>query len=542
MALAMAGIALAGAARANTVTARWIQLGPGSTAAALTKGAYGDDPASLTPTILARAIVDDLSAGASACPPLVVDGSLKIPMSVRFTGGQVTNTPSSTLAGQSGNGPNAVATTAGYPQYFVSADATAPAAFASGVKKVTVHWGVCEAVVPAGHTTAVLGGVPLKLPAANPRRLLVLGDTGCRLANGNYQNCVSTTDAKPFLFPTMANDEAGFDADLVIHTGDIFYRDTSCRRPDGTEAFPGCDTESSPNYLTWGDTFDSWNADFFAPAVKLLAAAPWVITRGNHESCGRGARGWFALLDPHPFDLANVTCANKTGAAPVTGTTPVYSADFQPAYVVPVGPVNLLVHDSSYANDSAIDVNMAKNDDLDMTALLNRMPKGTYNAIVTHKPLFGLTHKPGPTNSGNYTEQFAYSGNATPGSAFRGGVPPGVAFFLSGHIHSFQYVNFQDNAHYAPQIVVGTGGDNLDKAITPGVPVYTLENQAFTVHDSLTSTTMAQVTNASARWKFGFAVLDRTVEGFTVTIYDNGPIKAGTCGLTLAPRRIVCDR
>ncbi len=51
-----------------------------------------------------------------------------------------------------------------------------------------------------------------------------------------------------------------------------------------------------------GDNWEAWNADFFAPAAKLLAGAPWVFTRGNHESCDRSWRGWFYYLDPRPWD------------------------------------------------------------------------------------------------------------------------------------------------------------------------------------------------------------------------------------------------
>ena len=70
-------MALSGAAHADNVVARWIQLGPGSSAAALANGQYGDQPDSLTPTILARAIVNDVTQG---CPALKVDGALSITM------------------------------------------------------------------------------------------------------------------------------------------------------------------------------------------------------------------------------------------------------------------------------------------------------------------------------------------------------------------------------------------------------------------------------------------------------------------------------
>ena len=42
---------------------------------------------------------------------------------------------------------------------------------------------MCEsAPIPAfGHAAADVAGVPLRMPAAHPRRILVIGDTGCRV-------------------------------------------------------------------------------------------------------------------------------------------------------------------------------------------------------------------------------------------------------------------------------------------------------------------------------------------------------------------------
>ena len=45
----------------------------------------------------------------------------------------------------------------------------------------------------------------------------------------------------------------------------------------------------------WGYGEASWRADFLAPASPLLAAAPWVMVRGNHDECARG-RGLVAAV------------------------------------------------------------------------------------------------------------------------------------------------------------------------------------------------------------------------------------------------------
>jgi hypothetical protein len=50
----------------------------------------------------------------------------------------------------------------------------------------------------------------------------------------------------------------------VIHVGDYLYREDPC--PAAAQAQCG----GTPS----GDNYGAWNADFFKPAAKLLAAAP----------------------------------------------------------------------------------------------------------------------------------------------------------------------------------------------------------------------------------------------------------------------------
>ena len=519
---------------ADTVVQSWIQLGPGSSPESPARGVYGDQPASMTPTILARAIVTDHTAG---CPGLVVDGRLAMKMTMRFNGGQLTHTPGSPGFSNAERG--------GYPTFFVSAEATAPAVFPDGTAKATIAWGLCEAVVPSGHRTARIGDAVLKLPVAAPKRIVLIGDTGCRMARAAQQKCHDPAD---FPFAAVAAQAAKTKPDLIVHAGDYFYRDSDCEVPASGQsaAHPyaeGCDNPASSAYETWGDTFDSWNADLFYPGRKLLDAAPWVMIRGNHESCGRGARGWFALLDPRPFDMANVTCAGGSVAGAVAGDKPVYSADFSPGYLVPAGKVNFLVHDTSYANDIAVDATMARNYDLDLTALLTAMPTNAVTILVTHKPAYGMIG--GSTaSSGNQTEQFTFSGNASSHSVFAGGMPASVAFLLAGHIHQFEYVSFADRVHYAPQLVTGMGGDKLDRTVNPDghSTEYAYRSKPFTVHNAVKSTTETMVTHAFSRAEFGFAVLDRRRNGYAVSVRRVDGTKAGKCTITFRPRDIVCWR
>jgi hypothetical protein len=547
-------------ASASTFT-RWIQLGPGSSAAALQSGGYGDQPASLTPTILARALITSRSGG---CPSTVLEDGTTLAMNARFDAGTLTNLP---LSGTSN--------IAGYPTSFVANPAVGT--FGDGTPAATNDWTVCEAVVPSGHKTATIDGMTLKLPVANPKRILVIADTGCRIAGaGSQQDCHNPSN---FPFNYLANYEAQFAPDLVILVGDYFYRDTTCQPGInnygvGQNQTNNCNSNptTNPSYTPWGDTFDAWNGDLFFPAANLLEAAPWIMVRGNHESCGRGARGWFAMLDPHPYNINQVKCTKVGSLYPApNGTAPTqtakYTGDFTQSYVVPAGPINFIVHDSSFANDSAVDTNMAINYDLDLSALLSQLPSNQFYVYATHKPTYGLVaggYDSSKINGGDFTEQYTFSGNATANSAFADGVvPPQIAFFLSGHIHEFEYVNFTSNTSFAPQLIVGTGGDNLDYTSNPSAPAqYTntsaplsapnttlVTNQYATsaspanidLHTATSGTpTTTGVTNAYAQAEFGFAVLDATATGYQASVYNLGSNRAGRCVITLSPRSIQC--
>ena len=524
--------------------ARWIQMAPGSSVNAILSGSWGDQPTSIFPTILARAVV---SGG--ACPVARLDGRIVVPMRVRFTGASLTDVP-----GHVGSTND----TAGYPQYFVQN--TTPANFASGVPMATTSWAECETVLPYGFKTATIDGVDLKLPVLFPNTILVMADTGCRMAGalaangGNQQNCSSPT-AFPWAF--LASWEATFKPDLIVHVGDWFYRDTNCNN-----TFPGCLDATSPNYETWGDTFDSWNADVLFPAAPLLAVAPWVMTRGNHESCGRGARGWYALLDPYPYKYANVSCAPSSPSTPANGVA-THTADFEPSYVVPAGGVNFLVHDSSLANDSAVTTALAQNYDLDLTNLINAVGPNSINVFATHKPSFGLTYGAQGTaaapddTAGDYTEQAVVAGGTYAASAFANGVPANIGLFLSGHIHQFEYINFADTAHYAPQLIVGVGGTLLDPDLNTGlVPANgTLDPAAYAQTDapfSVNQITGSVVTTLAAKTyghdEFGFALLtvqrngSGAVTGFDAAVYKASSTLAGHCEIVLRPsRNVTCD-
>ena len=94
----------------------------------------------------------------------------------------------------------------------------------------------CEAALPAGTTSASVLGRTLPLPKAEPRRIVVIGDTGCRLqkSSNSYQAC---NDIAQYPFATIAAQAAAWKPDLVIHVGDYHYRENAC--PEGNAGCAG---------------------------------------------------------------------------------------------------------------------------------------------------------------------------------------------------------------------------------------------------------------------------------------------------------------
>ena len=133
----------------------------------------------------------------------------------------------------------------------------------------------CQATPQAAAQHITVAGIALATEPAHLQRIIVIGDTGCRLKGIEAQDC---NDVRRWPFPLVAAHAAARHPDLVIHVGDYYYRETSCPTAES-----GC--AGSPH----GDQWASWDADLFSPVAPLLTAAPWIFVRGNHEQCGRGA-------------------------------------------------------------------------------------------------------------------------------------------------------------------------------------------------------------------------------------------------------------
>ena len=358
----------------------------------------------------------------------------------------------------------------------------------------------CEARIPPGTAQASVGGLALPLPRVRPSRIVVIGDTGCRLKNnGDYQDC-NRLDAYPFA--RIAALAAAWKPDLVVHVGDYHYRENACPADR-----PGC--AGSP----WGYGWDAWDADFFTPGRALLKAAPWVMARGNHESCARAGQGFLRFLDPRPL-LPGRDCNDAADDA---------TGDFSDPYSVQLGQgAQLIVLDTSsttYKGLAPADPRMAKYADSyrKMEALSRQAP---YNIAVFHHPILGfgaIRDKAGAVSlfDGDKGLQDAF------GAIDPGLMPEGVKAVLSGHVHLWEQVSFS-SAH-PTQFISGFSGTAEDIVPLPEV-----------LPDSARPAAGAVVSNISS-WVdgFGYMTMERTgLDQWAVKVWDTEGRVRNTCALT----------
>ncbi|HKA29157.1 MAG TPA: metallophosphoesterase, partial [Candidatus Binatia bacterium] len=314
---------------------------------------------------------------------------------------------------------------------------------------------VCRKRLPRGVVRASVGGnrLPVFRPGT-PKRIAVFGDTGCRIEEREatpdptepteeVQDCNSPT-AWPL--EMVAGEIAAAKPQLVIDTGDYFYREAAC--PTSGPQAPLCagspppNPPGSPNEDTWA----GWAADWFRPARALFRAAPLVLSRGNHESCARAGTGYFFLLEPgvSPPD----TCQRADAATGDPANPPPSVA--QPPWVARFGAIDLVVYDSSNANDTTVK-NAEMFEALGRRAVSLLRPRSFARWLLTHRPVYGWGRFAGPDRPPIWT-------NVTLEAALDGLIGPFDAV-LSGHVHLFQTVELPDRP---AQLILGDGGTLLD--------------------------------------------------------------------------------
>jgi hypothetical protein len=293
---------------------------------------------------------------------------------------------------------------------------------------------VCEALLKQGTRSATLDGTPLPVPHAEINRIVVIGDTGCRIKEGKKPKVQNCQTAWPY--GDLAKLASNPPPDLVIHVGDYLYREK-------------CQTDC-------GYGWNIWQEDFFDPSTPLLKAAPWIMVRGNHEICGpRAAEGWVRFLDgPAPGQHC-----------PVVGD----------AVVVDLGDLKFAVMDTAIVPGKEDDDNdaprpAAAGDGSRLKKVLEKydaiektIPDNANAWLVTHVPFNGIRAK----GAGSMFD------NAVLQNGLGKRLSPGIKMIVSGHIHLFEGLQFTDGRR--PQLVVGSAGTELapwgPQQSTSGLPV-----------------------------------------------------------------------
>lgn len=418
-------------------------------------------------TAVARVITPDAS-----CPNITIDGNAQ-PMSLRVAAG--------TIAART-----------------ASASPVLPSAF-----PVTT----CETTLPANAARVSVLGRDLPLPKANPQKIVIIGDTGCRLKAGNpWQACSDTTQ---WPFQRIASVAAAMHPDLVLHVGDYHYRENACPA-DVT----GC--QGSP----WSYGFDAWEADLFRPAQDLLQAAPWIMVRGNHEECLRAGQGWFRFLDTLPYSEA------RSCNLPANDSI----ANYNDPYAVPVGSdTQIIVFDSAKAGASALNPSNATDAPIFNTYLAEFQKvaelasnPSIFSIFTNHHPILGYT----PATSGNPTGGQASLQSVMSSIYPTSYYPPNIGLAFHGHVHDFQAIDF--STPNPPTIVSGMGGDNLDAALPDPFPM-TVGPAPGVVPD------MVAHDNA-----FGFTVMERAGRSWVYKAYKVDGTLLTTCRLTAG--KLSCDK
>ena len=321
---------------------------------------------------------------------------------------------------------------------------------------------VCTLAVPDASKVLLIAGRALPLPAGAPKRIAVIGDTGCRLKGSYLQAC---NDLEKWPFRRIAEAVAAKKPDLIIHVGDYHYRETTCPIGDA-----GC--AGSP----FGDNWSAWREDFFAPALPLLSAAPWVAVRGNHEECARGGRGWSRTLEAADFNA-------------VAGC----NAASQP-FIVQLPQVALAVVDTSLAPEPTMDEALAAVFRAQYALLAKLEPKPIW--LLQHRPIW---------STGGVVAGLPFGDNKTLALAARDTLPAHVQFILSGHHHIFQVLSYAEDL--PAQIVVGHGGDFLNKGRST-------DPAGWTINGATIKSGLHQA------GRFGFAMLEPHDGTWVVTNYD----------------------
>ncbi len=373
-------------------------------------------------------------------------------------------------------------------------------------KSAQFELAVCEAAWPKGVQSARIEKTVTAAPKQKFQRILVIADTGCRMkaSENAFQDC---NDPQAWPFAKIVERAVQHKPDLVVHIGDLHYRESPC--PEGRA---GC--QQSP----WGYGSDAWVADFFNPAKALLQSTPWLFVRGNHESCARAGQGWFRYLDPSPFQ------SNRSCDLPRHDEV----ADFTPPFAMPLDAhTQFVVFDSSATAGKSLspDSAMFKTYQQQMVDVTRLAADKANSIFLSHHPLLAVAPsktRTALTPGGNRALLSVVNALDTQTPWFQN-----ISYLMHGHIHAFEAVSFK--SHHPASFVLGNAGSAMEGVLPATLPA-DFEVAPHAVVDHFTT-----------QPDYGFALLDVSEQPnapWTLTEFDVQGRAVHTC--TLLNHKTTC--
>ncbi|WP_299005693.1 metallophosphoesterase [uncultured Shewanella sp.] len=312
---------------------------------------------------------------------------------------------------------------------------------------------VCEITLPISARHIRLNEQVFSINSEPLKRIILLGDTGCKVADNEniYQFCNN-----PSLWPfhQISTKIASLNPDLIIHTGDYIYRESPC--PKGNY---GC--ENTP----FGHNQATWNADWFTPATPMLQTAPFIFSRGNHETCQRAGKGWFRYLAPRRH-------VNKC----IENTSPWFTHSTS---------LQFAILDTASIKDTQGNA---------LTSLYRGQIHeiNTYSNHQPNKPAWIISHRPFWSYGNNLSDHLGKSKTKILQKAIKKSpLSASIEAIISGHIHFAQVIDFEGMR--PTQIIAGNGGSDLANPAKMPTKIDHLAIQSQKV-----------------RYQYGFIVMDKT--------------------------------
>ncbi|MEO5333835.1 MAG: metallophosphoesterase [Magnetococcus sp. YQC-5] len=325
--------------------------------------------------------------------------------------------------------------------------------------------------------------VELPTVSRSPETALVFGDSGCR--NDKKQECTPKAWPLPDLLVTeMAKrvKERNKPA-VIIHVGDYTHR--------------GKKTDTNDSNQKW----NNWHDHFFKPMAdaKLLAMAPLVAARGNHELChemGNNGDSWFYLLDPTSL-LADDSeqlikehnCNDKKFWDILTRP---YRLDFDNGLTLIVTDTANL-YDEIQVNDAYLSLLNGWYQEMIQNFIACPGANKRMAWMVTHVPIWSVLGICCKTKKHNPTQL------ATLETLKDQALPEQFKVVLSGHKHLYTSVDVNQNnpTRRMLQLVTGNGGGYLNPNAFMGCVDYENTKQFSAFHATVHGTS-----------HFGFVVAD----------------------------------